>query len=426
MLKVAFSAVGCKLNQYEIQVITEALEPYGFQQVPFNNIADLYIINTCTVTGKADYTSRQMIRRALRKNPNAKTLVTGCYAQLEPATLKKLGSEIFIIDNKQKDDIPKTALNLFGIKSSSTPMSKTITTMTGHSRAFIKIQEGCIEKCTYCIIWKARGKPSSREPEQIINEINSLYENGYKEVVLTGVHIGKYKKRLNFSGLLKKVLKETDMPRIRLSSLKPDEFKDELMEIIAVEKRICPHVHLPIQSGDDEILKRMGRKYSAGLVSSLTNRLVKIRPDITIGADFIVGFPGETDINFNNTISLVNDNPIHHLHVFSYSDRPGTPASQFNDKVAPEVKSKRSRRLHRTGNKKKKEHMQNFVGLTLDVIVEDRLKSGKLTGVSGNYLKVEFSGDKSLQKKHIEIIITSAKKDILMGNLSSIKFLKNS
>jgi len=160
MLKAAFNAVGCKLNQYEIQVMIEGLEPYGFRQVQFDNIADLYIINTCTVTGKADYTSRQMIRRALRKNPNAKVIVTGCYAQLEPAALKEIGEDIFIIDNNHKDMIPETALRLFGITSSGLPMSKNITTMAGHSRAFIKIQEGCTEQCTYCIIWKARGKPS--------------------------------------------------------------------------------------------------------------------------------------------------------------------------------------------------------------------------------------------------------------------------
>lgn len=420
MLKAAFNAVGCKLNQYEVQAIAESLAPYGFIETPFNTRADLYIINTCTVTGKADYTSRQMVRRALRKNPDAKVIVTGCYAQLEPDAIKELGDIACAVGNARKDKIPEIALKMFGIPYDGAPSCGIITSMSGHSRAFIKIQEGCVEKCTYCIIWRARGRPQSREPEQIINEINNLAENGYHEVVLTGVHIGKYKKRLNLTGLLKAIFNDTDMHRIRLSSLKPNEFNDELIQLIADEKRLCPHVHLPIQSGDDSVLSRMGRKYKSSLVSRLANRLIEARPNMTIGADFIVGFPGESEVSFENSVTLVRNNPIHHLHVFSYSDRPGTPASGFPDKVAPTDKAKRSRRLHRIGSDKIKKHRQTFVGRTLDVIVENRQKSGLLTGVSGNYLKVQFPSDEKLQKKHISIKILSVDRDVLIGDPGSI------
>jgi len=424
MLKAAFSAVGCKLNQYEVQAMAESLEPYGFQLVQFSDKADLYVINTCTVTGKADYTSRQMVRRALRKNPSAKVIVTGCYAELEPEQNRSLGKSVAVIDNKHKVDIPRIVLGMFGIDSHESLLGKPITMMSGHSRAFIKIQEGCREKCSYCVIWRARGKPVSREPQEIIDEINALYNNDYREVVLTGVHIGKYKKKLNFAELLKAILKNTDMPRLRLSSLKPNEFKDEIIDLIATEKRICPHVHLPVQSGDDSILQMMGRKYKADSVAGLANRLVEARADITIGADIIVGFPGESDINFENTVSLVKENPIHHLHVFSYSDRPGTPASSFTNKVAPADKAKRSIRMRRIGGKKKAEHARSFIGKTLDIIVEDRQRSGLLAGISGNYHKVEFSGDDIFRKKHIYIYIKSIKKDVLVGDTDSIKLIK--
>jgi threonylcarbamoyladenosine tRNA methylthiotransferase MtaB len=404
--------------------MAEALEPYGFQVVPFTESADVYVINTCTVTGKADYTSRQMIRRALRRSAGAKVIVTGCYAELEPSILQ---SDVTLIaGNKQKNDLPNMILNLFGIDRGNKPDEGcTITRMNGHSRAFIKIQEGCTEKCTYCVIWKARGKPVSRNPDEIIKEINDLYRNGYREVVLTGVHIGKYKNKFNITGLLKTILKETEIPRIRLSSLKPDEFKGELIELLAAEKRICPHVHLPVQSGDDNILKRMGRKYCVKLVSQLVDRLVEARWDITIGADFIVGFPGETKANFENTVALIEDIPIVHLHIFPYSDRPGTPASLFSGKVSSQEKSNRSKRLKRIGDKKKRAHLKRFVGKKLDVIVEDRQSSGKLSGLSGNYLKVEFPGNDSLRKKYIEIKTTTYRKDVLKGDSNSIKLIKN-
>ncbi|OQX92413.1 MAG: tRNA (N(6)-L-threonylcarbamoyladenosine(37)-C(2))-methylthiotransferase MtaB [candidate division Zixibacteria bacterium 4484_95] len=422
MLKVAFSAVGCKINQYEVQCMAEALEPYCFQVVPFDERADIYVINTCTVTAKADYTSRQMIRRALRKS--GKVIVTGCYAELEPSTIKSLGNITFVTGNKQKRDLPQIILNLCKIKNDKAS-GYSITRMDGHSRAFIKIQEGCTERCSYCIIWKARGKPSSRDPGEIIKEINDLYQNGYNEVVLTGVHIGKFKNGFNLTGLLKTILKETEIPRVRLSSLKPDEFKNELIELLATERRICPHVHLPVQSGDDTILQRMGRRYSAKSVYQLVNRLVEARQGITIGADFIVGFPGETKDDFENTIAMVKDIPIVHLHIFPYSDRPGTPASLFSDKISPQEKSERSKRLKRIGDKKKRAHMKSFIGKKLDVIVENRQSSGRLNGISGNYLRVGFTGDDTLMKKYVEIKVNEFSNDALQGDPNSIKLIND-
>ena len=398
--------------------MAESLEPYGFQQVPFNEKADLYVINSCTVTGKADYTSRQMVRRALRNNPGAKILVTGCYAELEIESLKKLSQDIFVIGNKAKANLPDFVCELFAIKCDNGHRTNTISRMDGYSRAFIKIQEGCTERCTYCVIWKARGRPWSRDPGEIIYEINTLYENGYREVVLTGVHIGKYKNKMTLTELLKAILDNTSMPRVRLSSLKPNECKSELLELVSSQKRICPHIHLPIQSGDDAVLRMMGRKYRANPVASLIGKLAKLREGMTIGADIIVGFPGEDDMAFANTYALIEEHPIHHIHVFSYSDRPGAPAASLPGKVEPSRKAERSRKLRRLGKIKRTEHMQGFVGKSLDVIVENRVRVDHLSGISGNYLNVEFQGGDELRGKLIEIDISGIGDNALVGTVA--------
>lgn len=395
--------------------MAESLEPHGFQQVPFNEKADLYVINSCTVTGKADYTSRQMVRRALRNNPKAKILVTGCYAELEIESLKTLSEDIYVIGNKDKKNVPEIVCDLFRITPGNSPAAQRISRMDGYSRAFIKIQEGCTEGCTYCVIWKARGRPWSRDPGEIIDEINTLYENGYREVVLTGVHIGKYKNKMTLTELLKAILDNTSMPRVRLSSLKPNECKSELLELVSSQKRICPHIHLPIQSGDDAILRMMGRKYKAAAIGTLVEALADLREGITIGADFIVGFPGEDDMAFANTYALIEEHPIHHIHVFSYSDRPGAPAASLPGKVEPSRKAERSRKLRRLGKIKRKEHMRQFIGKTLDVIVENRVRANHLTGISGNYLNVEFQGGDELRGMLIEIDISGLGEDALIG-----------
>jgi len=425
MIRSAYNAVGCKLNQYEMQLLAETLEPYGFLQVPFTEKADLYVINSCTVTSKADSSSRQMIRRALRSNPRARILVTGCYAELEIDSLRELSEDIFIIGNKAKSNIPDMVRDMFGITHQERQNPCLIGRMDGHSRAFVKIQDGCAEKCTYCVIWKARGKPWSRDSGEIIAEINGLYENGYREVVLTGVHIGKYKNDCRLTGLLKVILEHTAMPRIRLSSLKPNECNDELLDIISTQKRICPHIHLPIQSGDDSILRMMGRKYKAAAVRKLVQRLASLREGMTVGADVIVGFPGEDDTAFAYTFSLIEECPIHHLHVFSHSDRPGAPAANLPDKIAPSQIARRSKKLWRLGRLKKTAHMRSFLGRTLDVIVENRGQGSRMMGMSGNYLNVALEGNDGLRGKLVQIRVTGCDKEALIGNVVDAEVSKN-
>lgn len=423
MYKAAFSAAGCKLNQYEVQAIAEALEPYGIETVAFGDKADIYVINTCTVTSRADLSSRQLIRQAQRHSPDAKIIVTGCYAEMDKPALEKIDGISLVSDNSNKENLPNQILNLLGIDTQiDRPEMFSISTMKGHSRAFVKIQDGCDDQCSYCIIWKARGKPRSRNVCNVINEINRLAFNGYNEIVLSGVHIGKYYYGGgDLAALIDEILVNTDIAQIRLSSLKPNEISADLLQLIADDTRICPHFHLSIQSGDDEILARMNRRYQSAAITETIRQLMLARPESTIGADFIVGFPGESETQFDNTRAIIENNPIHHLHVFSYSDRPGTPASEMPIKINPIIKNQRREILQELAQTKKTEHLKSFIGKTLDAIVESRDKNGLVAATTGNFLKVHFLGDEDLVKKLVSVAINSVEKEYLNGELVNIR-----
>jgi len=412
MPKIAFASVGCKLNRYEIQVMSESLQAHGFETVSFAATADCYVINTCTVTSDAETTSRQFIRRAKRRNPEAKIIVTGCYAQLRPYELRVLGIDA-IVSNRDKDTLPQIARKILGLDH-STPNNcsdnykpRLISHMGSLTRAFVKIQDGCDERCTFCTIWIARGTPNSRSSAHITQEINGLSQNRYKEVVLTGVHIGKYKRDgLDFVGLLEKLLVETSVERIRLSSLNPLEIDIRLIELLSNSSRICPHLHLSIQSGDDDILGIMGRKYSRQAAFGVISRVKSSVPNITIGADFIVGFPGESNDNFENTLDLVRSSGIDYLHVFPFSDRPGTKASTMEKKVPIQIKLSRADLLRRPGQKKKQEQMERFIGKRLMVLVENRdsKKDEYMTGLSENYLRVDIPRRSEFKGMILEVV----------------------
>ncbi len=423
MYKAAFSAAGCKLNQYEIQAIAEAIEPYGIETVPFGEKADIYVINTCTVTSRADLSSRQLIRQAQRRSPDAKIIVTGCYAEMDKPALEKIGGISLMSDNSNKENLPNQILNLLGIDSYIDKREMfSISTMKGHSRAFVKIQDGCNDQCSYCVIWKARGTPRSRNVCNIINEINRLSFNGYNEIVLSGVHIGKYYYGGgDLAALIDEILVNTDIPQIRLSSLKPNEISDELLQLIADDTRICPHFHLSIQSADDDILTKMNRGYRSSVITDTIQQLISARPDSTIGADIIVGFPGESDSNFNNTKTLIENTPLHHLHIFSYSDRPGTVASEMPDKVDTNIKNQRREILQELAMQKKAAHLNSFVGKTLDAIVESRDNNGLTTATTNNFLKAHFISDEDLTKKLVSLAISSAENEYLSGELINIR-----
>jgi threonylcarbamoyladenosine tRNA methylthiotransferase MtaB len=419
MPTIAFTSVGCKLNRYEIQVMSEALRPYGFETVPFSRPADCYVINTCSVTSDADFSSRQLIRRAGRRNPNARVIATGCYAQLRPQEISELGVDA-VISNRDKENLPAVILQLFNITfdPSGAGAASVITGMTGMTRAFVKIQDGCDDECSFCTIWMARGPVKSRPADLIIEEINKLSENGFKEVALTGVHIGKYLcDGLDFTSLLKALLTETAIARIRMSSLNPAEITDDLISILSSNRKLCPHVHLSVQAGDDAVLLAMGRKYKRADVTAITERLIEAVPGITIGADFIAGFPGESPEAFENTRLLIEQGGFHHLHIFPYSDRPGTSASQMTEKIAAGEKDRRTAILRELGRTKRIDHLKSFIGKKLPVLFENRELHDIMTGLSDNYLRVDAPLERDCLGMIAEVVPYKADGEHLITNI---------
>ncbi len=413
MKRIAVKTLGCKLNQYDSQMIAEPFLNNGYKWVGFDEDADLYIINTCTVTSRADYSSRQAISRALRRiksNDLKKTMVivTGCYAQIDPEKLQSIEGVDLVIGNKEKhiiydilsqsqNSLNRTTLRTLPPLDDKRSWGKAITRMSGYSRAFIKIQDGCNSNCSYCIIPKARGREVSRDPDSIYSEIERLYNAGYNEIVLTGVHIGRYNyKGLNFPHLMEEIL-TGDGPRIRFSSIEPNEISDELVDAIGGKKRFCRHIHIPVQSGSDRILRLMRRGYRARKIKSITNKLKSAIYGITLGADFIVGFPAETDDDFAMSMDIALECGFAYLHTFTYSDRPGTDSSTMERKINPQIKSSRSKALRELSAKLMREHLLSNVGEVGEIIVESRKhrQTGLNTGISDNYLRAVF-GENSI------------------------------
>ncbi|KPJ62572.1 hypothetical protein AMJ44_15470 [candidate division WOR-1 bacterium DG_54_3] len=427
-MKVALFTVGCKLNQYETQAIAEELEDYGFERVDFSSRADIYVINTCTVTKESDYSSRQAIYRAKRRSPQAKIVVTGCYAQLEKEFLEKLPGVSLVVKQDQKGDLVNLIANSFGNHAIKPTEKKSwneffgfkVSKHAAHTRALVKIQDGCDKRCSYCVVPLARGSERSREVDAILSEINHLVKNGYKEVVLTGVHIGRYNKDgLNLNSLSDEILKQTKVERLRFSSIDPKEFSDELIDLISGSKRIARHLHIPLQSGDDHILSLMKRNYTTNEYRKLLEKIKSAMPEVMIGADVIVGFPGETDEQFENTCQFILSSPLNYLHVFSYSGRRGTPAAQFPNKVSPQTIHKRSEILHDLGRKKWEEYLNLFIGKTLEVLIEQKRdkKTNKLSGLSDNYIRVLLDGEDFLRNKIIPILILRREGNVLIGRV---------
>ena len=380
-MRISILTLGCKTNQGESFSIEGNLKRAGNEIVDISDNPDLCIINTCTVTAKADRQSRQLIYRALRNS--AKVIVTGCYSELNSGEIKSLGTTIDIIKNSDKETV----------------ISKLITCNTGdlcidnqypRHRPIVKVQDGCNYSCSYCAIQKARGKSRSESCNEIINKINEYTESGYKEVVLTGIHLGAYgldfKFKKSLSDLLKLILKETSMTRIRLSSLGINEINDELINIMS-DSRICKHLHIPLQSGDDFILKLMDRKYSTASFINRLESITKMFPDIAIGTDVITGFPGEGDESFLKTCRFIEAAPFSYIHVFPYSTRPGTRAASFDGQIPYFIKKHRVNILKTIGDSKKGDYLTRHLNKALEILIENRTAEGYV-GTSANYIKV--------------------------------------
>lgn len=405
--RVGITTLGCKVNQYESAALAEDLQKY-FVLVPFNSTADIYIINTCTVTAFSDFQARQLIRRAHRTNPSAKILVTGCYAQVAAGEIAALDGVTMVIGNDFKnkitellrDDRTATASIFTGnIFRQKKICNMPVVVFRDRTRAFLKIQDGCNSFCSYCIVPFARGVSRSLQPQDIFSALARFKEGNYKEIVFTGIHLGIYGHDLEPAIDLSHILKEISIrlrdTRIRLSSIEPREVTDDLLNIFINSDFLCPHLHIPLQSGDDRILQLMKRNYDANFYRNLIEKISSAVSDIAIGVDVMVGFPSETEKQFKNTLNLLTDLPVAYLHVFPYSERPGTPAQKLQPQIPESVKKERAAVLRNLSLKKREIFALRFLGKPLKVLVEKTKdkKTGLLKGFSQNYLPFLLAGD---------------------------------
>lgn len=416
-MKIAITTLGCKINQYDSAVIQNRLEgQHSF--VPFDAEADCYIINTCTVTDRADWEARHLVRRAKRLNPGAKVLVTGCYAQVSPAEVARVPGVDYVVGlNRMEDlfrfiELPKEGdarIAVSDVKKERAVSMLGTRALPGHTRAFLKIQEGCNYSCTYCIIPTARGLSRSVTPRQVLEQVRVLADAGYREIVLTGIHLGGYgqdlKPKVDLTALLEMIAQSGLIPRLRLSSLDPREVPDHLLDLIASSDVICPHLHICAQAGDDEILKSMRRNYDGAYYRELLMKARDRLPEAALGSDIIVGFPGETNQAFERSLDFFAALPLTYFHVFPYSIRWGTVAASLANHVGGEVKKSRARRMRQLGALKKKDFCLSFRGRKALVLLEEKIDpiTGLRRGFSRNYLPVAVSACGNLVNHEIEV-----------------------
>ncbi len=432
MLKsFAIKTLGCRANQYDSTALEEMLKEEGLERVDTVEEADAFIINTCTVTSKTDSEARQLVRRIRRANPDTVIIVTGCYAQVYPERIKELGCVDYILGNPDKARIaeciragrPSEGRIIVGNWQDGTPLSLRIKRPSVRTRVNLKVQDGCNKTCSYCIIPKARGRSKSLPLEEVLRDIETLIEQGVKEFVLTGIHLGTYGLDLNpetdITGLIRTIEERGYPARFRISSLDPDELTEELIEILSSAKSICPHMHLPVQSGDDHILRLMRRPYTAELFRNKVLRLYEKVKHIAIGVDIMVGFPGEGEREFVNSLKLMEELPISYMHIFPYSVRPGTAAADFPERVDGRIVKQRVQRLKELDRGKRLSFYLAQIGSVKKVIVESRRdrKTGLLCGRTENYIPTLLDGDDSLMGKEVSLRLTEASPQGMKGVL---------
>ncbi|MFF2874896.1 tRNA (N(6)-L-threonylcarbamoyladenosine(37)-C(2))-methylthiotransferase MtaB [Gottfriedia sp. NPDC057991] len=425
MPQVAFHTLGCKVNHYETEAIWQLFKAAGYERTEYETKADVYVINTCTVTNTGDKKSRQVIRRAVRKNPDAVICVTGCYAQTSPAEIMAIpGVDIVVgtqdrtkmLDYIEQFRVERQPINGVGnIMKARVYEELDVPAFTDRTRASLKIQEGCNNFCTFCIIPWARGLMRSRDPKEVVKQATQLVESGYKEIVLTGIHTGGYgqdMKDYNLAMLLKDLETVEGLKRVRISSIEASQITDEVIEVLRHSNNVVRHLHVPLQSGSDTVLKRMRRKYTMAEFAERIEKLREVLPNCSITSDVIVGFPGESEEEFMETYNFIRDNKFSELHVFPYSKRTGTPAARMEDQVDEEVKNERVHRLIELSNQLAKEYASMFDGDVLEVIPEEKYTEdgaeGLLIGYTDNYLKVVFEGTEDMIGKIVKVKIAEA------------------
>lgn len=399
---LAVATLGCKVNQYDTDaVLTQFLEA-GYTVVDFDEKADVYIINTCTVTNMGDRKSRQMIRRAYRNNPSAKVVVMGCLAQTSPEEVGEIEGVNLIVGTDQRGRILELVESLeitqreslvediFAVRDFE---ELSVTDFAGRTRAVIKIQDGCNQFCSYCRVPYARGRSRSRHPQNVIDHVESVVRGGFKEIVLTGIHLGLYGRDLNPPVTLESIIRQiADIPgvlRLRLGSIEPHEITDQLLELVANNPVVCEHLHIPLQSGSDRILERMRRSYTTGEYREIVEKVRAEVPELAVTTDIIVGFPGETEQDFLETMEFAEEMGFSRLHVFKYSKREGTPAASFPQQIPNKVKDIRSKRLIKLGHSMAQDYHRLFLGKTVYVLVEE-VRDGMAEGLTNTYIRSVF------------------------------------
>jgi len=435
---VAFATLGCRLNQVESQEMGGLLERHGFRTVNADEPAQVYVVNTCTVTGRADFSDRQLIRRISRRNPEAMLVVTGCYAQTDAQAVARIPGVDLVIGNQEKYRLPDLLADLVkrsrhqmqgpeirvgdiaGVRDVPVaPFAKVV----GRSRAFVKVQDGCQHRCAFCIVPVARGGSRSQEPKVVLDQIHGLVEAGYRDITLTGVDIGHWGwdlfPRSRLADLVVKAAEVPGLRWLRLSSVLPAYFTAELIDVVTSSPSVAPHLHLPLQSGSDRVLRLMRRPYTVAMYRRLVERLAGAIPDLGLGADVIVGHPGERDEDFDATMALVGSLPFSYLHVFPYSDRKGTEAARRPGHVPAPIIRQRGARLRALAREMNLAFRRRMVGQRRDVVVlaERERETGRLLGLTGNYVEVVFDGPGDLARRFVTVTVRDASADRTLATL---------
>ncbi len=440
-MKVAFTTLGCRTNQHDTAEMQVILEKEGYAIVNSSETADIYVINTCTVTARSDYSSRLAVKKSLAINENATVVFTGCYAQLNPEDSAKMEGLDIILGNADKlkiAEVLKAKLQNNSLQKESSLaevymsdihadrefQTLPVTQFQGRTKAFIKVQTGCDESCSFCTVVRARGSSASDTRENILDNVRHAIDGGYKEITLTGINLGTwgmdFHLKETFSSLVEDIANLNGNFRVRLSSINPMEIDDHLIELISQHEKICPHLHIPLQSGDTEVLSKMRRNYNAKQYEHIVRRASEKISPLGLGADVIVGFPGESEVSFEHTRKLIEELPFSYLHVFSYSPRSGTEAHNFKNNIKNITKKERNLILNDLVKEKAQQFYKSFIGKKVTVLVEERKQAdGVLKGYSEHYIPVSIDAEGFLQNQLVSVLITEIRKNKLIGCLES-------
>jgi threonylcarbamoyladenosine tRNA methylthiotransferase MtaB len=435
-MKVAFSTLGCRVNQYETEAMAEKFIREGYEVVDFDQFSDVYVINTCTVTNMSDRKSRQMIGRARRMNENSVIAVVGCYSQVSPDKVSAIEGVDVVLGSRNKGDIVywvsrsmienRQIIEVNEVMKDKEFDNLKIEEYQNKTRAFLKIQDGCNRFCSYCLIPFARGGVCSKKSDIVVNEVKELASHGFKEIILSGIHIASYGldlgKEYNLISILEEINKVDGIERIRIGSIDPTFFSEGVIERIAVIDKLCPHFHLSLQSGCNETLNRMNRQYSAELYKEIVENLRSKIKDVSITTDIIVGFPGETDDEFETTYSFLKEIKLSRMHIFKYSPREGTKAANMNDQVDGNIKDIRSSRLEELNKKLETEFMMKFKNNTMKVLYEQNFneKNDLYEGYTDNYIKVVAKSNVDIKEKIVPTRLNEVEVGYIYGSIDAI------